>query len=85
MKRFIEGADRNQSTLLPECMEDFVSEDNPIRIINVFIDGLNLQKLGFDGATPAATGRPVLSSRDLTEALYIRLSQSPAVDPTVAT
>ena len=58
MKRFIEGENRNQSTLLPACLEDFVSEDNPVRVIDVFIDGLNLEKLGFDGALPAVTGRP---------------------------
>ena len=58
MKRYIEGADRNQSTLLPACLEDFVSDDNPVRVIDVFIDGLKLSKLGFDGALPAVTGRP---------------------------
>ena len=58
MKRFIEGDDRNQSTLLPECLEDYVSEDNPVRIIEVFVDGLNLTKPGFEGAEPAITGRP---------------------------
>jgi transposase len=58
MKRFIEGDDRNQRTLLPECLEDFVTEDNPVRVVDVFIDGLKLEQLGFDGALPAATGRP---------------------------
>ncbi len=58
MKRFIEGDDRDQSTLLPGCLEDYVTEDNPVRIIDVFVDGLNLTKLGFEGAEPAITGRP---------------------------
>jgi len=58
MKRFIEGDDRNQRMLLPECLEEFVSEDNPVRVVDVFIDGLKLEQLGFDGALPAATGRP---------------------------
>ena len=58
MKRFIEGDPRDQQALLPECLEDFVSEDNPVRVIDVFIDGLNLEALGFDSALPAATGRP---------------------------
>ena len=58
MKRFIEGDDRNQSTLLPDCLEDYVSEDNPVRIVDVFIDELNLETLGFDGMLPAMTGRP---------------------------
>jgi transposase len=58
MKRFIEGDNRDQKTLLPDCLEDFVSEDNPVRVVDVFIDGLNLEQLGFDGVLPAATGRP---------------------------
>jgi transposase len=58
MKRFIEGADRHQVTLLPECLEDFVGEDNPVRIVDAFVNELDLQKLGFDGADPAVTGRP---------------------------
>ena len=58
MSRYIEGQDRHQVTLLPECLEDFIAEDNTVRIVDVFIDGLDLIGLGFDGAKPAATGRP---------------------------
>ena len=58
MKRFIEGDDRSQSTLLPDCLEDYVGEDNPVRVIDVFVDGLDLTAFGFAGAEPAATGRP---------------------------
>jgi transposase len=58
MGRYVEGADRNQTTLLPECLDDFVAEDNPIRVVDVFVDELNLASLGFGGATPASTGRP---------------------------
>ncbi|MGF6973706.1 transposase [Paraburkholderia sp. JPY465] len=58
MKRFIEGDDRNQVTLLPECLDDFVADDNPVRIIDAFVEGLELGTLGFDGARPSATGRP---------------------------
>ena len=58
MKRFIEGADRGQSTLLPECLDDFIDESNPVRAVDAFVDALNLGKLGFDGVEPAATGRP---------------------------
>lgn len=58
MKRFIEGDDREQRTLFPECLEDYITEDNPVRVIDVFVDELDLAKLGFDGARPAATGRP---------------------------
>jgi transposase len=58
MKRFIEGVDRNQNTLLPECLDDFVVEDNAVRVIDVFVDELELRELGFDGVAPQATGRP---------------------------
>ena len=58
MKRFIEGEDRSQITLLPECLDDYIAEDNPVRVVEVFIEGLDLGTLGFAGVDPAATGRP---------------------------
>jgi transposase len=58
MNRFIEGADRRQATLLPDILEDYVREDNPVRVVDVFIDGLDLGALGFAGVVPEATGRP---------------------------
>ena len=58
MKRFVEGTDRSQSTLLPECLDDWVDESNPVRAVDAFVDALNLEKLGFDGVVPEATGRP---------------------------
>jgi len=58
MKRFVEGEDRRQATLLPESLEDYVTEDNPVRVIDVFIDELDLRALGFAGVVPEATGRP---------------------------
>jgi len=58
MKRFIEGMDRGQSTLFPECLEDWVHDDNPVRVIDVFVDALDLCGLGFTRAEPEATGRP---------------------------
>jgi transposase len=58
MHRFIDGEDRMQQTLLPNSLEDYVSEENPVRVIEVFIDELELASLGFAGMTPAATGRP---------------------------
>jgi transposase/molybdopterin-binding protein len=58
MKRFVEGIDRSQSTLLPECVEDWISEDNPVRVIDLFVDGLDLGEMAFEGVDPAATGRP---------------------------
>ena len=58
MHRFIDGEDRMQPALLPHCLEDYVDEENPVRVIEVFIDELDLAALGFSGMTPAATGRP---------------------------
>jgi len=58
MKRFVEGQDRGQSTLFPECLEDWIDEDNPVRVIDVFVDGLDLADLEFVGVEPEATGRP---------------------------
>ena len=58
MKRFIEGQERAQITLLPECLEDYVANDNPVRVIEVFVNELDLGMLGFDGVDAAVTGRP---------------------------
>ena len=58
MKRFIEGEDRSQSTLFPEHLDDWIAEDNPVRVIDAFVEELNLRELGFEGAMPAETGRP---------------------------
>lgn len=58
MKRFIQGESRTQSTLLPELLDDYITEANPVRVIDVFVDGLSLGKLGFAGVDPATTGRP---------------------------
>jgi transposase len=58
MARFVEGMDRGQATLLPECLEDWVDENNPVRAVDVFVEALDLFALGFDGAQPMATGRP---------------------------
>lgn len=58
MKRYVEGEDRSQATLFPERLDDYIAEDNPVRVIDVFIDELDLQQLGFEGMEPEATGRP---------------------------
>ena len=58
MKRFIEGEDRSQSTLFPEHLDDYVGEDNPVRVVDVFVDALELGGLGFERVVPQATGRP---------------------------
>ncbi len=58
MKRFIEGVDRSQSTLFPEQLEDWIGDDNPVRVIDVFVEELDLGDLGFERADPKETGRP---------------------------
>ena len=58
MTRFVVGDDRSQSTLFPERLDDYLGEDNPVRAIDVFVDELDLAKLGFAGVEPEATGRP---------------------------
>src|SRR5450755_1016898 len=58
MKRFIEGEDRSQVTLLPECLDDYIAEDNPVRVVDAYVEELDLHELGFEGAEPAVTGRP---------------------------
>src|SRR5947209_10167165 len=58
MRRFVEQADRGQWTLLPECLDDFIDESNPVRVIDVFVDALDLAEMSFEGIEPAATGRP---------------------------
>ena len=58
MKRFVEGVDRNQATLFPDRLDDWVGEDNAVRVVDVYVDGLDLGGLGFGGVEPLATGRP---------------------------
>ena len=55
MKRFVEGEDRRQATLLPACLDDYVAADNPVRIIEAFVDELDLGVLGFAGVVPEVT------------------------------
>src|ERR1043165_228107 len=58
MRRFVEGMDRGQNALFPKCLEDWITEDNPVRVIDIFVDELNLAESGFDGVAPEVTGRP---------------------------
>ena len=61
MKRFIEGADRGQSTLLPECLDDWIDESNPVRAVDAFVNALDLNELGFQGSRsqPRRAARPI--------------------------
>ena len=81
MKRFIEGQDRTQVTLLPECLEDYVAEDNPVRVIDVFVDELDLGKLGFQGVGPLGNRPTGLSPLGAAQDLYVRLPQPDSVQP----
>ena len=58
MKRFVEGENRSQSRLFPESLDDYIAEDNPVRVVDVFVDELDLKELRFAGAEPEAAGRP---------------------------
>ena len=76
MKRFIEGTDRAQSTLFPECLEDWIDEANPVRVIDIFVEELDLGELGFSGVDPEVTGRPSYHPSVLLKALHLWLSQT---------
>jgi len=58
MKRYVEGADRSQSILFPQQLDDYVAEDNIVRVVDAFVEALDLFALGFSGAEPSRTGRP---------------------------
>ena len=58
MKRFVEGVDRRQSSLFPERLDDWIGEDNPVRVVDVFVDELDLGGLGFSRVEPRETGWP---------------------------
>lgn len=58
MKRFVDGIDRSQGLLLPDRLEDYVHEDNPVRVVDAFVEALDLSELGFEAASRAAGGRP---------------------------
>ena len=70
MKRFVEGECRDRSLLFPEHLDDYIAEDNPVRVIDVFVDELDLSGLGFEGVEPEATGRPAYHPASLLK-IYI--------------
>ena len=80
MRRFVDRVDREQTTLFPECLGDWIDENNPVQVIDVFVDELDLAELSFDGVAPELTGRPV-SSIGPAEALHLWLSQPGSVEP----
>ena len=80
MRRFVEGVDRGQTTLFPECLEDWIGEDNPVRAVDVFVEELDLAELGFGGVESRGNRPTLVSSLDPAEALHLRLSQSGSVE-----
>src|SRR5580693_9707364 len=85
MKRFIEGEDRRQATLLPDSLEDYVTEDNPVRVVDVFIDELDQEALGFSSVVPEVTGRPAYHPATLLKIYLVRVSQLHPVEPAART
>ncbi len=79
MKRCIQGSDRTQDILLPEQLDDCVTEENPVRVIDVFVDELDQAALGFAGVAPADTGRPAYHPADLLKIYIYGLSKSHSV------
>jgi transposase len=79
MKRFVEGEDRLQGALLAHCLDDYVTENNPVRVIEAFINELDLATLGFDGVVPETTGRPAYHPATLLKIdLYGYLNRIPS-------
>ncbi len=79
MRRFVEGEDRRQATLLPECLDDYVSEENPVRVVDAFVAKLDLAELGFEGAVPERTGRPAYHPATLLKiSIYGYLNRIPS-------
>nr|AGO88314.1 Transposase IS4 family protein [Methylobacterium oryzae CBMB20] len=81
MTRFVGVADRHQIALLPHRLDDYVSDDNPVRIVDVFVDELDLAGLGFCWCDAGRDGQARLSSRDTAEALPLRLPQPSRLQP----
>jgi transposase len=82
MKRFVQGESRTPCTLIPECLDDYVAETNPVRVVDVLVDEPDLGKLGFRGVEPLATGRPAYHPSALLKIYIVWLPQSHAIEPT---
>jgi transposase len=81
MKRLVEQQERSQITLLPERLDDYVSKDHPVRVVDAFVGGLHLATIGFEGVTPAKTGRPAYYPAVLPKLYILWLSQPHPVQP----
>src|SRR5215469_13955214 len=85
MKRFVEGEDRRQVVLLPHCLDDYVTENNPVRVIEAFIDEPGSGDTGLRRCRPRDYWAPSVPSSDAIEDLSLRLSQPRAVEPAART
>ena len=85
MSGYIEGVDREQVTLFPERLEDWIGEDHPVRVIDAFVDALDLSAAGFDRTAPAQTGPPRVSSFGSAEALHLWIHEPGCVEPPAGT
>jgi hypothetical protein len=81
MPRYVEGSARDQVTLLPECLDDYIAHDNPIRVIEAFVEELNLEALGFKGNDASGNRPALLSPGGAAEDLRLRVSESDSVEP----
>jgi len=81
MGRFISGADRTQTTLFPPCVDDWIDEENSVRVVDAFVDALDLAELGFARVEPAATGRPSYHPSVLLKLYILRLFEPHPVEP----
>jgi hypothetical protein len=82
MSGFVEGIDRSQSTFFPPMLDDYVTEDNPVRAVDAFVDGLDLSRLGLWPGCAAGRRAAWLSSGDAAQDIHLRLSQSRPIEPT---
>jgi hypothetical protein len=85
MKRFIEGEDRSQATLLADCLDDYIAEDNPVRAVDAFVEELDLRELGFEGAEPADTWATVVSPGGAVKDLHLWVFEPHRVEPAAGT
>ena len=85
MRRFVEKADRGQWTLLPECLDDFIDEGNPVRVIDVFVDALDLAEMSFEGGGAGGDWSAVVPPLGSPQALHLRLSKPGSVEPAART
>ena len=83
MKRYVEGQDRCQVTLFPESLDEYIAEDDPVRVVDVFVEELDLKTLGFEGAEPEATGRPAYHPSTLLKIYIYGYFEPHPVEPSI--